>query len=242
MEWSDEAIVIGVRRLGESDVILEALTRAHGRHLGVVRGGRSRRWQPSLQAGNGLNVTWRARLDEQLGMYTVEPMDMRAARFIDDASALYSLSTMGALLRLLPERDPHEALYDTVKIVLDALGDVAMTAPLLVRFELAMLGELGFGLDLTECALTGAREGLVYVSPKTGRAVTEAAGEPWKDRLLSLPAFLVRGRPDDHPTPEEIAAGFALTGHFLETHIFGPRGLEMPESRASFIALAAKST
>lgn len=242
MEWSDEAIVIGVRRLGESDVILEALTRAHGRHLGVVRGGRSRRWQPSLQAGNGLNVTWRARLDEQLGMYTVEPMDMRAARFIDDASALYALSTMGALLRLLPERDPHEALYDTVKIVLDALGDVAMTAPLLVRFELAMLGELGFGLDLTECALTGAREGLVYVSPKTGRAVTEAAGEPWKDRLLALPRFMSAGRADGAPSPDEIAAGFALTGHFLETHIFGPRGLEMPESRASFIALAAKST
>ena len=242
MEWSDEAIVIGVRRLGESDVILEALTKYHGRHLGVVRGGRSRRWQPSLQAGNGLNVTWRARLDEQLGMYTVEPMEMRAARFIDDASALYALSTIGALLRLLPERDPHEALYDTVKIVLDAFGDVAMTAPLLVRFELAMLGELGFGLDLTECALTGAREGLVYVSPKTGRAVTEAAGEPWKDRLLTLPRFMSEGRADGAPSPEEIAAGFALTGHFLETHIFGPRGLEMPESRASFIALASKST
>lgn len=242
MEWSDEAIVIGVRRLGESDVILEALTRAHGRHLGVVRGGRSRRWQPSLQAGNGLNVTWRARLDEQLGMFAVEPIDMRAARFIDDASALYALSTMGALLRLLPERDPHEALYDTVKIVLDALGDVAMTAPLLVRFELAMLGELGFGLDLTECALTGAREGLVYVSPKTGRAVTEAAGEPWKDRLLALPRFMSEGRADLAPAPDEVAQGFALTGHFLETHIFGPRGLEMPESRASFIALAAKST
>lgn len=242
MEWSDEAIVIGVRRLGESDVILEALTRHHGRHLGVVRGGRSRRWQPSLQAGNGLNVTWRARLDEQLGMFTVEPIDMRAARFIEDASALYALSTIGTLLRLLPERDPHEALYDTVKIVLEALGDVAMTAPLLIRFELAMLGELGFGLDLNECALTGARDGLVYVSPKTGRAVTREAGEPWKDRLLSLPRFMSEGRADLAPAADEILQGFALTGHFLEQHIFGPRGLEMPESRASFIALASKST
>lgn len=242
MEWSDEAIVIGVRRLGESDVILEALTRHHGRHLGVVRGGRSRRWQPSLQAGNGLNVTWRARLDEQLGMFTVEPIDMRAARFIEDASALYALSTIGTLLRLLPERDPHEALYDTVKIVLEALGDVAMTAPLLIRFELAMLGELGFGLDLNECALTGARDGLVYVSPKTGRAVTREAGEPWKDRLLSLPRFMSEGRADLAPAADEILQGFAITGHFLEQHIFGPRGLEMPESRASFIALASKST
>lgn len=242
MEWADEAIVIGVKRLGESDVILEAMTRLHGRHYGVVRGGRSRRWQPALQAGNGLNVIWRARLDEQLGMFTIEPTDLRAARYIDDAASLYALSTIGALIRLLPERDPHEALYDTLRIVIEALGDIAMIAPLLVRFEVAMLGELGFGLDLTECAMTGAREGLTYVSPKTGRAVTEAAGEPWKDRLFALPGFLVRARPDDHPTREEIAAGFALTGYFLETHIFGPRGLDMPESRLSFIALAAKST
>jgi DNA repair protein RecO (recombination protein O) len=236
MEWQDEGIVIGVRRLGERDVILEAMTREHGRHLGVVRSGRSQRMQPALQAGNGCDLIWRARLDEQLGQFAIEPTKMRAAALMGSASALYAMATLGALLRLLPERDPHPALYETLCIVLDALDQPQLAAPLLVRFEMALLSELGFGLDLTECAATGANDRLIYVSPKSGRAVSEAAGEPYRDRLLALPEFL-KGGDTGFPGPNEIADGLALTGFFLERHLFGPRGVAMPEARAAFVAL-----
>ncbi len=236
MEWQDEGIVIGVRRLGERDVILEAMTREHGRHLGVVRSGRSQRMQPALQAGNGCDLVWRARLDEQLGQFAVEPTKMRAASLMGSAAALYAVATLGALLRLLPERDPHPALYETLRIVLDGLDDPQLAAPLLVRFEVALLGELGFGLDLTECAATGANDRLIYVSPKSGRAVSEAAGEPYRDRLLALPEFL-KGSETGFPGPSAIADGLALTGFFLERHLFGPRGVAMPEARAAFVAL-----
>jgi DNA repair protein RecO (recombination protein O) len=236
MEWQDEGIVIGVRRLGERDVILEAMTREHGRHLGVVRSGRSQRMQPALQAGNGCELVWRARLDEQLGQYALEPTKMRAASLMGSAAALYAMATLGALLRLLPERDPHPALYETLCIVLDALDQPQMAAPLLVRFEVALLGELGFGLDLSECAATGTNDRLIYVSPKTGRAVSEAAGEPYKDRLLTLPEFL-KGGETPFPGRSDIANGLKLTGYFLERHLFGPRGVDIPEARAAFVAL-----
>ena len=135
MEWQDEGIVIGVRRLGERDIILEAMTREHGRHLGVVKGGRSRRMQPALQAGNSCDLVWRARIDEQLGQFAVEPTRLRAASVMGSSAALYAISTLGALLRLLPERDPHPALYDTLVIVLNALDQPSLIAPLMVRFE-----------------------------------------------------------------------------------------------------------
>ena len=241
MEWQDEGIVIGLRRLGESDVILEAMTRAHGRHLGVVRGGRSRRLQPALQPGNGCDLIWRARIDDQLGTYLIEPTRMRAARLIGQGGALYAMATLGALLRLLPERDPHPALYDSLDIVLDRLDDPIFAAPLLVRFELAILSELGFGLDLDECAVTGATEGLAYVSPKSGRAVSEVGAGPWRDRLLALPRFLRKDGDPGLPTREEIADGLALTGYFLERHVFGPRGIAAPEARAAFVALIARA-
>jgi DNA repair protein RecO (recombination protein O) len=236
MEWRDEGIVIGARRLGERDVILEAMTREHGRHLGVVRSGRSQRMQPALQAGNGCELVWRARLDEQLGQYLVEPTKLRAASLMESAAALYAMATLGSLLRLLPERDPYPALYETLCIVLDTLDQPQLAAPLLVRFEVALLGELGFGLDLTECAATGSNDRLIYVSPKSGRAVSEAAGEPYKERLLALPDFLKGGEPV-FPSRSDIANGLALTGYFLERHLFGPRGVELPEARAAFVAL-----
>jgi DNA repair protein RecO (recombination protein O) len=235
MEWQDEGIVIGVRRLGESHVILEAMTRHHGRHLGVVKGGRSRRMQPALQAGNSCALTWRARIDEQLGHYNVEPTTLRAATMMASAVALYAVSTLGALIRLLPERDPHPALYDALRIVLDRLDQPQLAAPLLVRFELALLSELGFGLDLNECVATGKVEDLIYVSPKSGRAVSAEAGEPYKDRLLPLPAFLQEQR-SEFPDRTSLHHGLALTGYFLERHLFGPRGIDMPEARAAFVA------
>jgi DNA repair protein RecO (recombination protein O) len=190
MEWRDEGLVIGLRRLGESSSVLEAMTRQHGRHLGLVRGARSRRYAAALQPGNTLGLVWRARIDEHLGTYAVEPLALRAGRFLPSASALAALGVIGALLRLLPERDAHENLYDMLTALIDGLDDPDLTPPALARFEARMLEECGFALDLSECAATGARDDLVYVSPKSARAVSRAAGEPYRDRMLPLPAFL----------------------------------------------------
>src|SRR5215212_1519783 len=210
MQWIDEGIVLGLRKHGESSVILELMTRAHGRHLGLVHGGRSKRLQPVLQPGNTVHATWRARLDEHLGSYTVEGGELRSARFLGSPLALYGLGALAALLRLLPERDPHPALYDTAQVLADHLDDSHVAPALFVRFEVALLAEFGFGLDLRRCASTGVTRDLVYVSRKSGRAVCSAAGEPYRDKLLALPPFL-RGQPNGaDPSLAEIAAGFAL--------------------------------
>jgi DNA repair protein RecO (recombination protein O) len=241
MEWRDEGIVIGLKRHGETSAIIETLTRAHGRHLGLVRGGRGARFQGLLQPGNSLGLVWRARLDEHLGAYAVEPLTLRAGRFIASGLALAGVTYLGALLRLLPERDPHEALHEALEIVADHL-DMADVAPaLLARFEMQVLAECGFRLDLESCAASGARDDLIYVSPKSGRAVSAAAGAPWRDRLLALPAFL-RADKDSGAAPDrgEIADAFRLTGFFLERNLFGARGLPMPDSRRAFLAAAMK--
>lgn len=234
MEWHDEGIVLSARRHGESSAILEVMSRAHGRHLGLVRGGRSRRLQPVLQPGNQLSLIWRARLDEHLGVFQVEPIAFNAARLLESATAIHGLLTLAAHLRLLPERDPHAALYETLLIVIDHLGDVHAAAELLARFELVILDELGFGLDLTSCAATGATEGLAYVSPKTGRAVSADAGRPWASRMLPLPVFLRKGERSAADL-SGIEAAFRLTGHFFSRHVYEPRAISPPEARASFL-------
>ncbi|PSC03235.1 DNA repair protein RecO [Alsobacter soli] len=236
MEWRDEGIVIGVKRHGEGAALLELMTREHGRHLGLVRGGRSARMQPVLQAGNSVAVAWRARLDEHLGSFQVEPTAQRAARLMGSPAALYGLGVLGALVRLLPERDPHPGLYEGLEVIVNALDDPALAGPLVVRFELAILQELGFGLDLAQCAATGVRDNLAYVSPKTGRAVSAEAGGPWRDKLLPLPAFLHEGQGRQLPGPDQLAAAFRLTGHFLNRHVYEPRGVPAPEVRAAFLA------
>lgn len=234
MHWTDEGIVIGVRRHGEASAILELMTREHGRHLGLVRGGFGSRMKPILQTGNGVSANWRARLDEHLGHYTVEPLRLRAAGFFGAPHAIYGVSHLAALMRLLPERDPHGGLYGEFEALLERLDDAAAAAPLVVRFELRLLSELGFGLDLAQCAATGGRDELIYVSPKSGRAVSRAAGEPWADKMLRLPAFL---REDETmPVGREVADGFALTGFFLERHVLEPRGLTLSDERAYFVA------
>jgi DNA repair protein RecO (recombination protein O) len=233
MEWQDEGLVIGARRHGETSVILELMTRAHGRHLGMVRGGRSRTMRPVLQAGNLVAATWRARIEDHLGAFVVEPLEARAARFLDRAAALHGVSALSALLRLLPERDPHAELFEMADVIAARLDAQDRAAPLMARFELALLGALGFGLDLDACALTGAREDLAYVSPKSGRAVSRAAGAPWGERLLPYPGFLQKDT--DAPPIEEIAAAFRLTGYFLTRDVLNPRGAEMPASRALYI-------
>lgn len=239
MEWSDDGIVLGVRRHGETSAIVELMTPSRGRHLGLVRGGISRKIKPYLQPGNSVRATWRARLDEHLGNYTIEGTILRADRVMASASASYCIQTLAGLLRLLPERDPHLALYEALCLITDHLEDPEIAAPLLVRFELQLLAELGFGLDLGECAATGEAEELVYVSPKSGRAVSRAAGEPWKTQLLVLPGFL-----NGHAagaTMEDIIAGFALTEFFLVRRVLEPRGIAMPEARSSFLASLARA-
>lgn len=239
MEWRDEGIVLGTRKHGETSAILEVMTRAHGRHLGLVRGGRSRKQQPTLQPGNLVEVLWRARLDEHLGVFQAEPIALHAARLFDSAAGIFAIQTLAAHLRLLPERDPHAALYDALKVMVDHLDEPHGAAELVVRFELLVLEELGFGLDLTRCASTGARTELVYVSPKSGRAVSRAAGAPWRDRMLALPAFLSAGsglRADRAALDE----AFKLTGFFFARSVYEPRGLEPPDARAGFLGALAR--
>lgn len=232
MEWQDEGLVIGARKHGETSVILELMTRAHGRHLGMVRGGRSRALRPVLQPGNLVTADWRARLEDQMGAFVVEPLAARAARYLDRGAALHGVATLAALMRLLPERDPHEELYEAADAIAAALGD-GEAAAMMARFELALLGALGFGLDLERCALTGTREDLAFVSPKSGRAVNRAAAAPWRERLLPFPRFLLDG--GESPSADEIADAFRLTGHFLTRDVFAPRGAAMPASRDLYL-------
>lgn len=238
MQWTDEGIVLGARRHGESSAIAEVLTRDHGRHLGLVRGGFGSKLKPVLQAGNGVSVVWRARLDEHLGNYTVEPVRVRTADVFASPHAVFGVTHLASLVRLLPERDPHPETYLALEHILDRLGDAMAVAPLVARFELHMLTELGFGLDLDSCAASGSLEDLVYVSPKSGRAVSRIAGEPWREKLFRLPDFLVQ--PSAAATPGDIADGFALTGFFLARHVLEPRGMAFADERVHFIAAISR--
>ncbi|MGV8839184.1 MAG: DNA repair protein RecO [Bauldia sp.] len=235
MQWSDEGIILATRRHGESSLILELMTRGHGRHLGLVRGGRSRRQQPTLQAGNTVSVVWRARLDEHLGNYAAEPVAERASALMAGPTGIYGIQMLGTLLRLLPERDPHPALYDALGAILDALESPIAAGELLVRYELAVLNELGFGLDLAACAATGTNDDLAYVSPRTGRAVSRSAGEAYAPRLLALPSFLTRNALT--PSAGDLRAAFTLTGYFLDRHVHEPRGIEASPARERFLSL-----
>ncbi len=237
MEWSDIGIVLGARRHGETSAVAELMTREHGRHLGLVRGGSGTRHRPVLQVGNLVTATWRARLDEHLGHYVIEGLNLRAASYLSAAHALYGLNHLAALCRLLPERDPHQPVFELLEHTIAHLSERSLAAALMARFELELLSELGFGLDLDSCAATGTTAELVYVSPKSGRAVSRKAGEPWRDRLLALPAFL-GAEMSEVPSAAELREGFALTGFFLARHVYEPRGESLPEARHHFIAAA----
>ena len=240
MQWQDQAIILGVKRLGESSVIAEVMTRAYGRHLGVVRGGRSRSMQPVLQPGNSVDTTWRARLHEHLGEFRIEPLRLRAAQLMETATALHGVQAMAALLRLLPERDPHPHLYDMLEVIVGHLHEPSEAGELFIRFELAVLNDLGFGLDLSECAATGSRDDLVYVSPKSGRAVCRAAGAPYGDRLLALPDFLSPER-SRAANGDTLADAFRLTSFFLNRHVYEPRGLAVNTARDGFVQAVLKA-
>jgi DNA repair protein RecO (recombination protein O) len=242
MEWNDEGVVLGTKRHGEANAILEVMTRDHGRHLGLIRGGAGSRLQPVLQPGNSVHVVWRARLDEHLGTYTAEGLRFRAAEFLAAAHAVYGTTHVAALCRLLPERDPHPSIFAALDELMDHMGEANAVAVRMVRFELDLLAELGFGLDLATCAATGQENDLVYVSPKSGRAVSREAGAPWQDKLLRLPAFLRAEPSADAPSPDDIADGFALTGFFLAREVLSPRGMEWAEARSRFMAAALRAS
>jgi DNA repair protein RecO (recombination protein O) len=239
MEWVDQGIVLGTKRHGESSVIAEVMTRSHGRHQGLVRGGRGTKMQPLLQIGNQVEVTWRARLDEHLGQFQIEPVAFHAARLMDNLTALNGLQLLAAHIRLLPDRDPHPQLYEAMVAIIENFEDTVLAVELMARFEMRLLEELGFGLDLSECAATGSRQELIYVSPKSGRAVSREAGKPWADKLLALPHFL-----DDVPgcgiTIVEAKAAWKLADFFLMRDVYLPRGISMPDARAAFQVYALR--
>ena len=229
MEWRDEGVVIGVRPHGETSAIAEILTAEHGRCLGMVRGGRSRQMRPVLQSGNLVMVTWRARLEEHMGTFQLEPLSMKAGFILAHPLRLAGLNTLMAMAQMMPEREPHPRLYNAAHVVLSQMEDDAVWPALLVRWEMGLLDELGFGLDLSRCASTGQNDDLVYVSPRSGKAVSKAAGQPYHERLFLLPPFLngVEGF-----AVADVLEGFKLTGFFLERHVYGPRQIQMPQARA----------
>ncbi len=229
MEWQGDGLILNTRKHGENSTIIDVLTRDKGRHTGLVRGGRSRTMRPVLQPGNLVNVVWRARLEDHLGAFSVDPHRMTVAAIIDDVHRLAGLTTITTLASLLPEREPHPRIYDASLLLIEHLQDDAIWPAVLVKWEMGLLEELGFGLDLTKCAVSGETESLTHVSPRTGRAVCAHEAEPWKDKLLVLPAFVTGA--SGEASNAEIAQGLKLTGHFLSRHIFEPRGVTAPEQR-----------
>lgn len=240
MDWSDDAAVLSVRKHGESGVIAQLLTRSHGRHAGLVRGGAGSKARGVYQPGNRVAAQWRARLNEHLGTYTCELLESNAAVLLQAPDLLAGLSAACATAEgSLPEREPHSAVFLGFTALIDALkaaigqparlsADRRYWAEAYIRWELGLLGELGFGLDLTECAATGGNDDLAYVSPKSGRAVSLSAGAEYHDRLLPLPKFLIEhGEPSD----ADFADGLKLTGYFLEHHVFAPQNRKLPAAR-----------
>lgn len=236
MNWSDDGIILGGRRFGEGGLILDVLTTTRGRRSGLVYGGASRKRRAHYDAGNTVALSWSGRLDDQLGRFDVaEPRKERASRLLDDPAALAAVSAITAILRAsMNEGDAAGSnLYEATVLLLDELGNADIWPALYVRWELGLLSALGFGLDLEECAISGANDGLTHVSPKTGRAVRGSEAEQYLDRLLALPDFLMR--PAAAVKPGDIAAGLKLTGHFLENRLFAAVHRGVPPERERLI-------
>lgn len=233
MEWRDQGIILSARKHGETSVILEVFTPDHGRHAGVVRGGTSRIMTPILQPGGQVDLTWKARLSDHIGSFTVEPLRSRAAA-LGDRFALAGLNAVTALLSFtLPEREAHLALYEKTAPLLDLLGQNDIWPLGYLRWEMALLEDLGFGLDLSSCAVTGQAEGLIYISPKTGRAVTKEGAGEWADRMLPLPGSLLGAGADDDAA---LLEALRVTGYFLEHKLAPSLGNKpLPDARARFL-------
>ncbi|MDG4649043.1 DNA repair protein RecO [Roseibacterium sp. SDUM158017] len=238
MEWREDGILLAVRRHGENAAILEVFTEGHGRHVGVVPGGASRKMAPVLQPGTQLDVTWRARLSEHIGSFRVEPVASRAAEVMGDRTALAGLGAVCALLSFcLPERAPYPALHARTLAVLDGLG-AERWAEAYLGWELALLSEMGFGLSLDHCAVTGSTQDLAYISPRTGRAVSRAGAGDYADRLLPFPPCLAGM---SGSSADELVAALRTTGHFLENHLAPSLGERpLPPARARLVDLIAR--
>lgn len=233
VHWSDEGIVLAARRHGETSAVASLLTREHGRHAGLVRGGAGKRARGALQPGNRLQVTWTARLDDQLGNFAWELASAAGTRWLQDADRLAALATACALVEAaLPEREAHPGMFDALAMLLERLAGEDW-ADFYIRWELHLLAELGYGLDLARCAATGSNDNLAFVSPRSGRAVSLSAGEPYRDRLLALPVFLIEG--SRAASRDDLRDGLALTGYFLERRVFGALGRPVPPARTRLV-------
>lgn len=234
--WSDDAIVLDCRKHGESSAILSLLTLEHGRHHGLLRNAAGRKDRGVAQPGNRVRATWQARLPEHLGTFRCELLDARAVVALGDPMMLAGLSAARALcLTALPERMACPLVYREFDQLIGLLGGDGWAVAYL-RWELTVLAEMGYGLDLGQCAATGQLDDLAYVSPRTGRAVSREAGAPYRERLLKLPTFLYQeGGLDARPDVAEIKDGFALTGHFLQQFLYSPLDRRVPEARNRFV-------
>ena len=245
MDWQDEGIVLSASKLGESDAVLEVLTPNYGRHRGFVKGGSGKRGRANLQAGNKLSLNWRSRIESNLGRFTVELMHSPLGHLMGDGFRLSALSAIVSVISAsLPEREPHAGVYEVLEILIALLEDTKdpdYLASGLARLELGILSELGYGLDLSKCAATGAPDDLIYVSPKTGRAVSREAGQPYHDKLLPLPAFMLASQA---PIEDEgdIVNGLTLTGFFMERHVWGQAKNGQPAARERFLSTIRRRT
>ncbi|MFS4437918.1 DNA repair protein RecO [Paracoccaceae bacterium GXU_MW_L88] len=236
MRWEDDGTILSLRRHGETSAIVEIFTATRGRHAGLVRGGASRKMAPHLQPGTHVRAEWSARLDDHLGVFKVETLRSRSAALMGDATALAVFGAVSGLLRAtLPEREDHPRLYRETEALFDALG-AGDPGPAYALWELVLLEDMGFGLDLSECAVTGVTQDLAFVSPKSGRAVSRNGAGEWAARLLPLPPFMRAGI--DSANPEDLAAGLRLTGHFLENRLMPELGRDrLPEARTRALSL-----
>jgi DNA repair protein RecO (recombination protein O) len=230
MEFEDDAFVLSARPFGETGAIVELVTKAHGKYAAHVAGAASRRMKPFLQAGARVTLRYRARTADQLGAAALEPAGEGPAAFFDDPLALAGLASAAAVAAgALPEREPHPGAFLGLEALIASLEAPDIWPAVYVRFEAGLLADLGFGLDLSKCAVTGSADDLVWVSPRTGRAVSAAAGAPYKGRLLALPPFLLSAQ--GGLRGGDIAAGLAITGHFLDRFVFGPINRPLPPAR-----------
>lgn len=230
MDFADDAFVLAARSHGDTGAVVDLLTAEHGRRGAYVAGGASRRMRPFLQAGAQVTVDYRARTSEHLGAARLEPVGQGPSALFDDPLALIGLNAAAAVAQgALPEREPHPGAFLAFQALMAAFAVPEVWPAVFVKFEAGLLDDLGFGLDLSRCASTGTTDDLVWVSPRTGRAVSAEAGAPYSDRLLALPPFLLGAQAGLRDG--DVRAGFALTGHFLEQFVFNPLNRPLPPAR-----------
>ncbi len=240
MEWRDTGILLSSKAHGENSAILEVLTHKHGRHLGILRGGTSRKIAPHLQPGAQLDVTWKARLEEHMGSFSIEPLRSRAADAMAGRLSLAGLNAVTAMAAyVLPERLPCQSIFSATEQVLDLLTQMDVWPLAYLRWEQGLLEELGYGLDLGHCAVTGRTDGLIYISPRSGAAVSAEGAGDWAPKLLQLPPIL---RGEGNGSPDEILSALNVTGYFLDKHMTTDRKKSLPAAREALITRLQKAS